>query len=48
MTDKHKAAIAAGRIEASAVRDYLEALESARPKPGRRMSPEKLKQRRAG
>lgn len=36
MTDEHKAAIAAGRIEAAAVRDYLEALESNRPKPGRR------------
>lgn len=47
MTDEHKAAIAAGRIEAVAVRDYLEALESARPKPGRRSSPEKLQERRA-
>lgn len=47
MSDEHKAAIAAGRIEASAVRDYLEALESARPKPGRRLSPEKLQERRA-
>ena len=46
MTDEHKAAIAAGRIEATAVRDYLEAIESSRPKPGRRMSPEKLQERR--
>lgn len=46
MTDEHKAAIAAGRIEAAAVRDYLEALESSRPRPGRRMSPEKLQERR--
>lgn len=46
MTDEHKAAIAAGRIEAAAVRDYLEALDSSRPKLGRRMSPEKLQERR--
>lgn len=46
MTDEHKAAIAAGRIETAAVRDYLEALESAKPKPGRRLSPEKLQARR--
>jgi len=47
MSDEHKAAIAAGRIEVAAVRDYLEALESNRPKPGRRLSPEKLQERRA-
>lgn len=47
MTDEHKAAISAGRIEAATVRDYLEALESNRPKPGRRMNPEKLQERRA-
>ncbi|WP_420626836.1 hypothetical protein [Candidatus Poriferisodalis sp.] len=47
MTDEHKAAIAAGRIESAAVRDYLDALESSRPKPGRRVTPEKLQARRA-
>ena len=47
MTDEHKAAIAAGRIEAAAVRDYLEALESSKPKPGRRVSPETLAARKA-
>lgn len=46
MTDEHKAAIAAGRIEASAVRDYLEALEAAKPKPGRRVDPTKLAERK--
>lgn len=46
MSEEHKAAIAAGRVEATAVRDYLEALESAKPKPGRRTSPEKLQARR--
>ena len=47
MSDEHKAAIAAGRIEAAAVRDYLEALESSRPKPGRRASPETFAARKA-
>jgi hypothetical protein len=47
MSDEHKAAIAAGRIEATAVRDYLEALETHRPKPGRRPSAESLNAKRA-
>ena len=47
MSDEHKAAIAAGRIEMAAVRDYLEALEASRPKRGRQVSPEKLAERRA-
>ena len=47
MTDEHKAAIAAGRIETAAVRDYLDALETSRPKPGRRVTPETLDARRA-
>ena len=47
MSDEHKAAIAAGRIEAAAVRDYLEALEAQRPKRGRQVSPETLAARRA-
>ena len=46
MSDEHKAAIAAGRIEAAAVRDYLEALETHRPKPGRRPSAESLSAKR--
>ena len=46
MSDEHKAAIAAGRIEAAAVRDYLEALETNRPKPGRRPSAESLSAKR--
>ncbi len=46
MSDEHKAAIAAGRIEAAAVRDYLEALETHRPKPGRRQSTESLSAKR--
>ena len=47
MSDEHKAAIAAGRIEAAAVRDYLEALESNRPKRGRQVSAETLESRKA-
>ena len=47
MTDEHKAAIAAGRIEAAAVRDYLDALEMSRPKRGRQVSPETLAARKA-
>ena len=47
MTDEHKAAIAAGRIEAAAVRDYLDALESSRPKRGRQVSPATLAARKA-
>ena len=47
MSDEHKAAIAAGRIEAAAVRDYLDALEAHRPKRGRRATPETLNARRA-
>ena len=47
MSEDHKAAIAAGRIEAAAVRDYLDALEAHRPKRGRRATPETLNARRA-
>lgn len=47
MSDEHKAAIAAGRIEAAAVSDYLDALETNKPKRGRQISPEKLNERKA-
>lgn len=47
MTDEHKAAIAAGRIEAAAVRDYLEALETHRPRPGRKQTAESLAAKKA-
>jgi hypothetical protein len=36
MTDEHKAALATGRNEGNAVRNYLEALRSNKPKRGRR------------
>ena len=46
MTNEHKAAIASGRAESGAVRDYLEALESAKPKPGRKIDPAKLAEKK--
>lgn len=48
MSDEHKAAIAAGRVETAAVGDYLEALEETKPKRGRRLSAEQLTERRVG
>ena len=36
MTDEHKAALAMGRNEGNAVRNYLEALRNNKPKRGRR------------
>jgi hypothetical protein len=36
MTDEHKAALATGRNEGNAVRNYLEALRNNKPKRGRR------------
>lgn len=47
MSDEHKAAIAAGRIEAAAVRDYLEALEAHQPRRGRQVTAEQLAERKA-
>lgn len=41
MSDEHKRALAEGRRQAKAVRDYLEALERDR-KPGRRLSREEI------
>ena len=48
MSDEHKAAIAQGRIESGAVRDYLDALEGEKRKPGRQVTPEGLEARLAG
>lgn len=44
MTDEHKAALAKGRSQAKAVRDYLEALEKA-SRPGRRLSRDEIEQK---
>lgn len=45
MSDEHKAALAEGRAEGRAVRDYLEALRSTRPKRGRKRTPESIRAR---
>jgi hypothetical protein len=45
MTDEHKAALAAGRIESRVVKNYLDALESNRPKRGRRRTPDSIQKR---
>jgi uncharacterized protein YicC (UPF0701 family) len=45
MTAEHKAALAAGRAQGRAVRDYLEALEAHRPKRGRKRTPDSIKKR---
>ena len=45
MTAEHKAALAKGREEGLAVRRYLEAIESARPRRGRRRTPASITKR---
>lgn len=45
ITDEHKAAMAAGRTEGRAVKNYLEALEQHRPKRGRKRTPESIASR---
>lgn len=45
MTDAHKAALAEGRELGRAVRLYLEALESSKPKRGRKRTPDSIKKR---
>jgi hypothetical protein len=47
MSAAHKAALAKGREQASAVRAYLDALESHRPKRGRKRTPESIQKRLA-
>jgi hypothetical protein len=47
MTDEHKAALAMGRNEGNAVRNYLEALRSNMPKRGRRRTRESIAARLA-
>jgi len=47
MTNEHKAALAAGRSEGKAVRDYLEALRNNKPKRGRKRTPESIGRRLA-
>ena len=45
MSDEHRAALSLGRARSRAVRNYLEALESHRPKRGRRRTPEAMRER---
>ncbi len=47
MSEEHKAALAAGRAEGRAVRNYLEALETQRPRRGRRRTPDTIARRLA-
>ena len=45
MTDEHKQALAEGRTQGRAVRAYLEALESTKPKRGRKRTADSIKRR---
>ncbi len=45
MTDDHKAALAKGRVEGRAVREYLESLRANKPRRGRRRTPDSIKAR---
>ena len=45
VTDSHKAAMAQGRTESRAISAYLEALESHRPKRGRKRTPDSIGKR---
>ncbi len=47
MTDEHKAALARGRSEGKAVRNYLDALRANKPKRGRKRTPDSIKRRLA-
>ena len=45
MSNEHKAALAQGRAESRAVRDYLDALRANKPKRGRKRTPDSIKKR---
>ena len=47
MTAEHKAALAEGRAHGRAVRSYLEALETNKPKRGRKRTPDSINSRLA-
>jgi hypothetical protein len=47
MSDTHKAALAKGREEGRVVRQYLEALEAAKPRRGRKRTPDSIRKRLA-
>jgi hypothetical protein len=43
MTEAHKAALAAGRAQSLAVKNYLEGLETTKPKRGRKRTPDTIR-----
>jgi uncharacterized protein YicC (UPF0701 family) len=45
MTDEHKQALAEGRTQGRAVRNYLDALEATKPKRGRKRTADSIKKR---
>ena len=45
MSNEHKAALAEGRAQGRAIRNYLEALEANKPKRGRKRTPESIARR---
>ena len=45
MSNEHKAALAEGRAQGRAVRNYLEAREAHKPKRGRKRTPDSIKKR---
>src|SRR5690349_4807707 len=45
LSDQHKAAMAAGRTEGRAVREYLDALRTNKPKRGRKRTPDSINAR---
>jgi hypothetical protein len=47
MSAEHKAALARGRSEGRAVRDYLDGLRANKPKRGRKRTPDSIKKRLA-
>ena len=47
MSSGHKAALARGRAESASVRHYLEALETTKPKRGRKRTPASIDKRLA-
>jgi hypothetical protein len=47
MSDDHKAALAEGRMQSRAVRDYLEALDAIKPKRGRPRTTDSIKKQLA-
>src|SRR3954451_18045324 len=47
MSAQHKTALAEGRSEGRAVKNYLEALQQNRPRRGRRRTPDSIKKRLA-